>query len=428
MRVSIKRWMLAAFIIATMPLFAQQADIQFFRQPDTRGLNVFETPKTDDILFQGLRVRVGGAFTQQYQGLNHSNGNDTIDLYGMAPGFNLATANLNFDVQLEDGVRLQLVTYLSSRHHPEAWVKGGFIQFDKLSFLGDGFDWFDKYMTLRLGHYQVNYGDMQFRRTDNGNAMYNPFVGNSIMDAFATEIGGDLTFQHPDGLLAVLGITNGEIQGDITDNDLKGPAFQLKLGWDKQMSDDLRVRFTGSAYMAPSSPRSTLYSGDRSGSRFYLVMSDPGARAGDDFTTGRVNPNLRNEVTSIMLTPFVKYKGIEFFGFYEIANGKNEGEDDARGYNQLLAEVLYRFAKDEQVYVGGRYNTVTGPSFSGITPADPDANITITRMEFGAGWFVTKNLLLKATYVDQTYNDVTEGSKFYEGNFNGFMAEATVAF
>lgn len=427
MKTLFKSLHLAMALLIAVPMLAQQAPIQFFRQPDARGLNIFETPKTDDILFEGLRVRIGGAFTQQYQGLTHSNGNDTIDLYGMAPGFNLATANLNLDVQLEDGIRLQLVTYLSSRHHPEAWVKGGFIQFDKLSFLGDGFDWFDKYLTLRLGHYQVNYGDMQFRRTDNGNAMYNPFVGNSIMDAFATEIGGDLTFQHPNGLLAVVGMTNGEIQGDISDSDLKGPAFQFKLGYDKELNDDLRVRFTGSAYIAPSSPRSTLYAGDRAGSRFYLVMSDPGARAGDDFTTGRVNPNLRNEVTALMFTPFVKYKGLEFFGFYEMASGKNTGETENRSYNQMLAEVLYRFAKEDQVYVGGRYNTVSGPSFSGMV-AEGDADISVTRIEFGAGWFITKNLLLKATYVNQDYNDITLGNKFHEGNFNGFMAEATVAF
>lgn len=427
MKTLFKSLHLAMALLIAVPMLAQQAPIQFFRQPDARGLNIFETPKTDDILFEGLRVRIGGAFTQQYQGLTHSNGNDTIDLYGMAPGFNLATANLNLDVQLEDGIRLQLVTYLSSRHHPEAWVKGGFIQFDKLSFLGDGFDWFDKYLTLRLGHYQVNYGDMQFRRTDNGNAMYNPFVGNSIMDAFATEIGGDLTFQHPNGLLAVVGMTNGEIQGDISDSDLKGPAFQFKLGYDKELNDDLRVRFTGSAYIAPSSPRSTLYAGDRAGSRFYLVMSDPGARAGDDFTTGRVNPNLRNEVTALMFTPFVKYKGLEFFGFYEMASGKNTGETENRSYSQMLAEVLYRFAKEDQVYVGGRYNTVSGPSFSGMV-AEGDADISVTRIEFGAGWFITKNLLLKATYVNQDYNDITFGNKFHEGNFNGFMAEATVAF
>ena len=33
-------------------------------------------------------------------------------------------------------------------------------------------------VTVRVGHMEINYGDAHFRRSDNGNAMYNPFVGN----------------------------------------------------------------------------------------------------------------------------------------------------------------------------------------------------------------------------------------------------------
>jgi hypothetical protein len=61
---------------------------------------------------------------------------------------------------LAQGVRLNLITYLSSRHHPEAWVKGGYIQFDQLPFIESEF--FDNLMekvTIRIGHMEVNYGD-----------------------------------------------------------------------------------------------------------------------------------------------------------------------------------------------------------------------------------------------------------------------------
>lgn len=425
-----QKLLVIAVLFVGFTAWAQQPPIQYFRYPDQRGVNVFETPRTTDIVFEGLKVRVGGAFAQQLQMLSHENGlpgGDTT-LYALAPGFNLATANLNIDVQLIDGVRLQLVTYLSSRHHPEAWVKGGFIQFDKLTFLNENLTWFDDYFTLRVGHYQVNYGDMQFRRSDNGNAMYNPFVGNAIMDAFATEIGGDLTFQTESGLLAVVGVTTGEINGNVSENDLRGPAFQFKLGWDSQVNDDLRLRFTGSAYVCPSSTRNTLYSGDRAGSRFYNVMSDPGASAGADFTTGRVNPNLRNELTAIMINPFVKFKHLEFFGMFEIASGQNASETESRSYTQILAEVLYRIGEREQFYVGGRFNSVTGPGFNGITPATADGDVTVSRIEVGGGWFVTKNILAKISYVNQSYNDVMDTSKYFEGQFNGIMAEAVVAF
>ena len=48
---------------------------------------------------------------------------------------------------------------------------------------------------MRVGHLEINYGDAHFRRSDNGNAMYNPFVGNYILDAFTTEIGGEVVPQ-----------------------------------------------------------------------------------------------------------------------------------------------------------------------------------------------------------------------------------------
>jgi hypothetical protein len=33
--------------------------------------------------------------------------------------------------QLAKGIRIQLTSYLSSRHHNETWVKDGFIQIDE---------------------------------------------------------------------------------------------------------------------------------------------------------------------------------------------------------------------------------------------------------------------------------------------------------
>lgn len=96
--------------------------------------------------------------------------------------FNLATANLDLDVALYDGVRMHLRTYLSSRHHPEPYVKGGYFQIDKLDFVSEGFlEDVMKNVTIKIGHMENNYGDAHFRRSDNAQAIYNPFVGNLIM-------------------------------------------------------------------------------------------------------------------------------------------------------------------------------------------------------------------------------------------------------
>src|SRR5690606_462161 len=110
-------------------------DAQYWRPYDQRGINVFETGKSDTVAFDGIKVRLGGGFAQQFQAVKHSNTSVANPLIEIGNGFNLATANLNLDVALADGIRLNLITYLSSRHHPETWVKGGFIQVDKVSFL-----------------------------------------------------------------------------------------------------------------------------------------------------------------------------------------------------------------------------------------------------------------------------------------------------
>ena len=115
----------------------------------------------------------------------------------MTPGFVLPMANLNVDVQLEDGIRVNLTAYLASRHHEETWVKGGYIQFDKLLFLHSAFvDNLMKSLTIKVGQFDVDYGDQHYRRTDGGNTIYNPFIENYIMDEFATEIGGEIYYHN----------------------------------------------------------------------------------------------------------------------------------------------------------------------------------------------------------------------------------------
>ena len=119
---------------------------------------------------------------------------------------------------------------------------------------------------------------------------------------------------------------------------------------------------------------------------------------GDGFRGGRVNPDLKNELTSIMINPFIKAGGLEFFGIYERAEGKYSSESDTRVWNQYAGELIYRFGMDEDFYLGARYNTVTGELKSG-------EDVSINRFNLGAGWFMTRNILTKVEYVNQEYKD-----------------------
>jgi hypothetical protein len=428
-----KKLLLASLVLAVGSFEGMsqglQRDVPFWNPYDQRGVGSFETGKVDSIPFEGLKVRVGGHFTQQFQSLSHQNtalpvmnsSNVNVnELMEIGLGTNLAAANLNIDVELMDGVRLNLITYLSSRHHPESWVKGGYLQIDKLPFLGNP-EWFAKYLTLRVGHMEINYGDAHFRRTDNGNAMYNPFVGNYIMDGFTTEVGGDLTFQKG-SFLVMAGLTGGEIQGGVTSPNDRSLSMIGKLGYDKQMTNDFRLRLTGSVYTTPSSARNTLYGGDRAGSRYYLVMENTLATTSANFTSGRINPGQTDNVTAFMFNPFLKYKGFEFFGTVEQSKGKAANESSDRKWNQLAGDLVYRFGAGEKFYVAARYNKAEGP-LAGSTD-----NVSIDRVQAGGGWFVSRNILVKAEYVSQSYEGFAQTDIRNGGKFNGLMLEGVIGF
>src|SRR3979409_190767 len=174
--------------------------IQYFRPLDQRGINVFETKKAPGVAFSGFKLDFGAGFTSQLQNLSHSNtaapnvvsGVNANQLASIGLGFNNPTANLYINAQLAPSIRVALTSYLSSRHHNEAWVKDGYIQIDQspldIAPLNAPFE----RHTVRVGDMEINYGDAHFRRSDNGHAAYNPFVGNYIMDAFTTQVGGEV--------------------------------------------------------------------------------------------------------------------------------------------------------------------------------------------------------------------------------------------
>jgi hypothetical protein len=401
----------------------------YWRPYDQRGINVFETSKApDSIAYEGMRIRFGAGFTQQFQNLSHHTKSNQA-LYQMGPGFDLAMANLFTDVQLADGIRLHLATYLSARHHNETWVKGGYIQFDKLPFKGQFWSELMKVTTIKIGHMEINYGDQHFRRVDGGQAIYNPFVENYIADAFSTEIGGEVTLQK-NGLFGLVGVTNGTINASINkqapDAELdstKNPALYFKAGIDKSLGK-IRVRVSGSGYINHKSQRNVLYGGDRTGSNYWAVMNPKGDDLTKNAFSGRFNPGFSRNVQAFMFNGFVKAGGLELFGTIEKAKGNagTAADKTDRNMTQNALDVIYRLGAQENLFVGYRYNTVKSEM-----PGQTD-EIKINRSAFAAGWFLTKNVLLKGEYVKQQYKNFLPANILYGGKFNGYVIEAVVGF
>lgn len=410
-------------------LLYRSIELQHQRPSDQRGLNVFETPKTDNVPFEGMKLVWGGAFTQQFQGLGHENtaapkvvaGVDANKLINIGHGFNNAVANLDLGVQLAPGIRIAVTTYASARHHQETWVKDGYFLMDASPIDNEYLNELMKYLTLRVGHFEINYGDQHFRRSDNGNTIHNPFVGNLLMDAFTTEIGTEV-YARKNGFLAMAGMTAGEVHGFVTVPEKRAPAYLAKLGFDQQLDPSLRVRLTGSFYTTAHSASNTLYSGDRGGSRYYDVLENTASTETANAWSGNVRPGMSDNITAMVLNPFVKAGGFEFFGNIEQAKGKAATEVADRTWNQYSGELLYRFLPREQMYVGARYNTASG-DLTGIAN-----KVSVDRTQIAGGWFVTPALLAKLEWVNQTYNDFPVSDVRNGGMFKGFMVEGVVAF
>ena len=442
---------LTALLTLGLSSMAQQ-EMQYFRYNDKTGINVFETSKHDTTSFTKMHVKVGANFEMTFQSLADKNtaspltetgySGNVNSLESLTPGFVLPMANLNVDVQLEDGIRVNVTSYLASRHHEETWVKGGYIQFDKLLFLHSAFvDNLMKNFTIKVGQFDVDYGDQHYRRTDGGNTIYNPFIENYIMDEFATEIGGEIYYHNKTGIFAMGGVTNGELDptaltstkydsatGQMNKYDA---AFHGKLGYDKQLTKDFRVRLTGSFYTDHSDNSNTLFGGDRTGSHYFYVMSNANIAKGtaisneNDYNpfSGRLNPGFSEAVNTYMANAFLKFKGLEVFGTYENAHGRAITEFTDRQATQYAIDGIYRFpAKTENFWVGFRYNTVTA-ALQGYT-----SNVTVQREAGSVGWFLTRNIMAKVEYVNQVYMGYPSNNILNGGKFNGFSVEASIAF
>jgi len=418
---------------AARSLLVPQIVIQNIRPNDQRGLNVFEAPKGDGVPFAGFRLGFGAAFTQQFQALGHRNSAAAVtktdaagkaynanELMRIGHGPNNAVANAYLNAQLARGIRVAMTGYLSSRHHNETWIKDGYLLIDDSPIDYLPLKVLMAFTTVKAGHFEVNYGDAHFRRTDNGQAMFNPLVGNYVLDAFTTSVGGEVMLRAG-GVFLMGGVTNGEVRGTVLNPQRRSPAYLAKAGVDRQVTKDLRLRLSGSAFNQARSNNQTLYSGDRAGSRYYDVMENVASTEAAQAWSGAINPGLSSEMHAAVVNPFIKYRGLELFGNFERARGRAAAEAARRQWTQSVYEGTYRFLGD-RLYASGRYNTAEG-KLAGIAN-----EVGVVRSQVGGGWFITPLVLLKGEYVTQKYTDFPSTDIRRGGKFDGFMVEGVVSF
>ena len=309
------------------------ATTMFGQKNDTTKYNLgkgFESPKIENN-FSKVKVEVGGDFVLRFQSLSSHADSAMAPLGG---NIYLPSANLNLNADLAPGIKVNLTTYLASRHHTNTYVQGGYLLIDQLQFLKSNLaDNIMKYMTIKVGMMELNYGDAHFRRSDNARVLNNPFVGNYILDGFAISPAAEFYFRplgSIKGLLAMVGITNC-----VTDPNLGGyypagtsnytyPAtvypktykpfnldqmlgYYFKVAYDKEINKNIRIRPAFSGFICNNSPGGALYNSDRGGSPYEEVMNKAslGATAYDEtsnVTNGYFGPGNYSKIQSLWVT------------------------------------------------------------------------------------------------------------------------------
>jgi hypothetical protein len=378
-------------VILCAPVFSQQ----------------FEKEKINADEFENLKVKVGADFALQLQALDHE---ADVELIELKNNFNLPTANLNITADLAPGIQLFINNYMSSRHHNEAWVEGGYLIIDHMPFLPAANNVM-KYLTIKAGVMMPNYGDAHFFRSNNAAVLNNPFVGSWIMDAYTTNPGLEVMYRN-NGILALVGTNNGRMnygRGNDIGEDL---VFNWKLGYDTNVTEDLRLRGTVSGYhVSEGHSGSYLWAGDRAGARYYNVMQTAEA-SGDNYNSGRWWPGSgQTEMNSYMANIFAQFHGLEVFGIYESMKGvKNEADQH---FTQTALQAIYRLGS---FYVGTRLNKVSNNDGS-----------EVNRTNIGGGWNMVENVVIKLDYVTQKYDGPAHGD-IDGGKFNGLVFEAGISF
>ena len=366
----------------------------------------------------------------QFQGLKHYS--DSVNLIPLGAGINLPTANLVVEADLAPGIRVNLTTYMSSRHHVEAWVKGGYLLIDELPFLNSSLlDKLMQYTTLKIGVMELNFGDARFRRSDNGKVINNPFVGNYVMESFTTAPGAELMLRHK-GILLMAGLNTGSLKPALSGyntfsdtyisyNTFDELAFHWKAGYDWNPNDKLRIRASLSGFHNPRHHFGSLYNGDRTGSRYYLVMK-PQTGSADDVDpasghmTGNWGPGFTDKNNAFMANLYTRFSGLELFGTWERTKGTSAFGGAEFIFTQYTLEGLYYIGKEDQFFAGGRYNRVFNQN-----------DESVNRFQVTAGWYLTPNIMAKLEYMNQKYLKFNT-YKGAEAGFNGLMFEAAISF
>ena len=399
-----------------------------FRAEETKDMLIGSSANID--LYMGLHA--AGRFQYLEQQDVTINGVEGPDL---EPSFQTAWGDISFMADVSDGAILVFFDlYLSSRPHPSTtYGNEGYMLFRRIPGESGVSDFLNnaifEHVNVKAGHFEIDFGDAHYRRSDNAWVSRNLLIGNYLVDPDVEEIGLEIFSKPHWPVKGLFGVTSGTTTENI--NEGRGLASVHGKIW-VDPTDDLRVSASGyyvdHSDNPPSGPGSTsgrLFSSRRSGGPYAGVWG--GGNSPGDLTIGadELVTALQGDITW-MPRPWEFYGNV---GWVEDAdpNGSLAGKPTER-WTYGAAEAAYFF--DPRTYLAGRYSfalasDVKGESSEGM----------IHRVQIGSGYWLTRNTLVKAEYVYQVANGFDPDDGLVGGvdiandpSFTGVLLEVSFKF
>ena len=283
-----------------------------------------------------------------------------------------------------------------------------------------------KVVDVKAGHFEIDYGDHRFRRSDNARVQRNHLIGNYVVDPKTVEIGLELVTE-PRRFNLMVGVGNGGTTEKFTKGT--GLSFHSKVWAD--ITESLRA--SGSFYRVDHSGNKVkfsgswgnLFSGHRSGGPYSAVLSGGNS-------PGQITPGAGQKVTATQFDVTWNRGPLEIYGHYgwmqdADLNGSEAGTPK-ESWNYYTAESILRFTPN--LYSAIRYSGAKAERLN-----DLSSEGLIDRIQIGGGFWLTKNILAKVEYVHQggrnfngTDGNVGGVEIWRDPVFKGLVSEVSFAF
>ncbi|MBB3697394.1 hypothetical protein KMW28_04385 [Flammeovirga yaeyamensis] len=376
------------------------------------------------------RVQIGGGLNLIYQGLNQTGvyknfGDETtpdIQEAQVTDWFRLPAGDLDFRVRIADGVNLHTSVWLASHHHTDTYFGFGYLEVQKFDVLGLGSgatDFLNNHIMIKAGIGNSMFSTNQYYRTTNANAKNNPFISNTLIDDFGTALFGEAYFFANDKesflMFGLHDFASKFGNSVVPQGQDKGRLPRLSLVGNKvfNFNEDTKLALqAGYVTALEDGTSSQQFKNNRAGSELAQIFNQ------GDFG-GDMGLQQRNE-NNISVDATFNWKGLQARASYQHLMGEhNLGGWREGDVSQFTFDVTYDISS--KVYLAGRFNSVgskleveNGEKYEG------------QKIEIGAGYEMTKGILMKASYFNQDMTNDFVGIE--NGNVNGLLVGLNLYF